>query len=159
MSNTNPSTTHLNNELKFLIACCQTEPSEKDINFIHSYLNAERSTMKALIPLVNQHGILPLVYKIIKNLSQGDDPHSSRNTSHVTLLELNSDTPVVKTKEGCSTLLSELKAHYMSIVQRNMLMTSELIRIMYLLRENNIEALAFKGPTLSNGLLSPAVLK
>lgn len=37
----------------------------------------------------------------------------------------------------------------MSIVQRNMLMTSELIKIMHLLRENNIEALAFKGPTLS----------
>jgi len=126
MSNTNPSTTHLNDEIKFLIACCQTEPSKDDINFIHTYLNAERLTLNALIPLANQHGILPLVYKTIKNLSPSDDPRSSH-----------------------STLLSELKPLYMSIVQRNMLMTSELLRIMKLLRENEIEALAFKGPTLS----------
>ena len=149
MSNINPSTTHLNDELKFFIACCQTNPSKDDINFIHTYLNSKRLTLNTLIPLANQHGILPLVYKTIKNLSH---------------LELNSDTPVVKTKEGCgddprssrstqhltlNTLLSELKAHYMSIVQRNMLMTSELIKLMHLLRENNIEALAFKGPALS----------
>ena len=126
MSNTNPSTTHLNDEIKFLIACCQTEPSKDDINFIHTYLNAERLTLNALIPLANQHGILPLVYKTIKNLSPSDDPRSSH-----------------------STLLSELKQRYMSIVQRNMLMTSELLRIMKLFKENEIEALAFKGPTLS----------
>jgi len=46
-------------------------------------------------------------------------------------------------------ILSELKAHYMRISQRNMLMSAELIRIMKLLKENDIEALAFKGPALS----------
>ncbi len=126
MSNTNPSTTHLNDELKFLIASCQTEPSEKDIDFIRSYMQNAKCKMQNLLALANQHGILPLVYKTIKTLSHGDDPRSSHNT-----------------------LLSELKPFYMSIVQRNMLMTSELIKIMYLLKENNIEALAFKGPTLS----------
>ncbi len=37
----------------------------------------------------------------------------------------------------------------MAIVQRNMLMTAELFRIMKLLQENGIEALAFKGPALA----------
>ena len=37
----------------------------------------------------------------------------------------------------------------MSIVQKNMLMTSELLKIMHLLEENNIQALAFKGPALA----------
>ena len=37
----------------------------------------------------------------------------------------------------------------MQIAQRNMLMSAELIRIMKLLGENDIEALAFKGPILA----------
>ena len=37
----------------------------------------------------------------------------------------------------------------MAISQRNMLMSAELIRIMKFLKENGIEALAFKGPALS----------
>ncbi|EIF51213.1 nucleotidyltransferase family protein [Sulfurovum sp. AR] len=136
----------LNDELLFLIACCQIDPSEDDINFIFSYLNAEELELNTLISLANQHGILPLIYKTIKHLSHP---------------ELNSDTLVIKMKEGCSDnlnaqrstlnteILTELKAHYMSISHRNMLMSAELIRIMKLLKENNIEALAFKGPVLS----------
>lgn len=38
----------------------------------------------------------------------------------------------------------------MDILKQNMLMTSELIKIMKLLKENTIEAIAFKGPTLSH---------
>jgi hypothetical protein len=46
-------------------------------------------------------------------------------------------------------LVAELKARYMTISRRNMLMSAELLRIMKLLEENNIPALAFKGPALS----------
>ena len=98
---------------------------------ICSYLNAERLDLNTLIGLANQHGILPLVYKTIKNLQSHS---SSLNTQHVTL---------------SAEILTELKAHYMSISQRNMLMSAELIKIMNLLKENSIEALAFKGPALS----------
>jgi len=122
MSNTNPSIIHLNDELKLLIACCQTDPSKDDINYIRSYLDT--SAQSNLTSLASSHGILPLVYKTIKNLSKNDDSYSS-------------------------TLLSELKPLYLAIAHRNMLMTSELIKIIHLLNENNIEALAFKGPTLS----------
>ncbi|RRS30903.1 MAG: hypothetical protein P794_05210 [Epsilonproteobacteria bacterium (ex Lamellibrachia satsuma)] len=37
----------------------------------------------------------------------------------------------------------------MQIAQRNILMSAELLKIMQLLEKNSIEALAFKGPTLS----------
>ncbi len=131
-----------------MITCCQTDLSREDIDFIHTSLNDEHITLNTLIRLASQHGILPLVYK--------------------TLLALNADTLVVKTKEGCknlspydhdsylsaehttlNTFLSKLKSRYHDIAQRNMLMSAELIRIMRLFKENNIEALAFKGPTLS----------
>lgn len=124
----------LNDDLKFLIACCQTDLREDDIEFIHTYLNTERFTLNALISLANQHGILPLVYKAIKKIVEED---SSRSFLHAKRLTPNAE------------ILTELKAHYMSISQKNMLMSAELIRIMKLLEANNIEALAFKGPVLS----------
>ena len=42
-----------------------------------------------------------------------------------------------------------MKSIYMNIVKQNMLLTSELINIMKLFEENNIKAIAFKGPTLA----------
>jgi len=139
MQNNQSITIHqsLSPELKFLIDCCQTEPSENDITFILSYpstINQQLLTNMAL-----RHGILPLVYKIIKNLdsnhteSQSDSLRSSLNAEHLTL----------------NAFLSKLKTQYMIIAQRNMLMSAELIRIMQLLEKNSIEALAFKGPALS----------
>ena len=131
----------LNDDLKFLINCCKTNPTEEDLKAICSYLNAERLDLNALIGLANQHGILPLIYKTIKELSQEDALFNSNLQS--------SNQPIQNSKFNIQHFLSELKTHYMSIVQRNMLMTSELIKIMQLLRENSIEALAFKGPALS----------
>lgn len=46
-------------------------------------------------------------------------------------------------------VLSGLKLNYMNIVKHNMLLTSELIKIMKLLEENDIEAVSFKGPILA----------
>ncbi len=125
--------TSLSPELLFLIACCQTDPSEEDIDLIITYLNAEHDILhppSSIINLAASHGVLPLVYKTIKKLSTD---HSSLLTPHSSL----------------EHLLNELKVHYQSIAQRNILMSSELIRIMNLLRENSIEALAFKGPALA----------
>ena len=120
----------LSTELQFLVNCCKSDPSENDIKEILSYLDTKDLDINILIGLATQHGILPLVYKTIKNLSENDNLNAQR-------LTLNAE------------ILTELKAHYMSISQRNMLMSAELIRIMKLLKGNDIEALAFKGPTLS----------
>ncbi len=137
--NQHPSTKPMSNDIKFLIACCQTEPSNDDINFILSYPSTINHQL--LTSMASRHGILPLVYKTIKKLqpvilSSTGDPQSQRDDPSTINHQL-------------ATLIKKLKPHYMSIVQRNMLMTSELIKIMHLLRENNIEALAFKGPALS----------
>ena len=156
----------INDDLKFLIACCQTKSSKDDINFIISYLSQvthyqcpdRKCPWGALITTASQHGILPLVYKTIKQIV----------SRHPELLELNSDTPVSKEQEGCvsgsnesqssslspqhltlNTLFSNLKTSYIQIAQRNILMSAELLKIMRLLEKNQIEALAFKGPALA----------
>ena len=121
-------------ELRFLIACCQAEPTEDNIEFILQYI-AENSyeDLQKLIPLAFYHGVLPLVYKSTKNLPS-------------TLYPLPS-------------FISELKSHYQSIAKKNMLMSAELIQIIKLLKENNIEVLAFKGPALSKIAYSDITLR
>ncbi|MDQ7047429.1 MAG: nucleotidyltransferase family protein [Sulfurovum sp.] len=116
--------TPLSNDLLFFIACCQTEVSKEDIHLIQKYLNTPNIDIPRLIALAIGHGILPLVYKTIKTIQ--------------------SDSTLVNTE-----ILLAFKTHYMRISQRNMLMSAELIRIIKLLKDHGIEALAFKGPTLS----------
>ena len=123
----NNNNSNLNDDLTFLVNCCKTDPSDEDIEFIRSYLQNSTFNLQHALTLANAHGILPLVYKTLKNLHPSIQ-HSTSSIQH---------------------FLSELKPYYMTIVQRNMLMTSELIKIMHLLRENHIEALAFKGPALA----------
>jgi len=113
---------YLSDDSRFLIACCQANPSEEEIDFIKNSLPA--IDCQQLVGIASRHGVLPLVYKTLKNLSQSG-------------------------KADFQDFLSELKPINMSIAQRNMLMSSELIKIMRLLEENHIEALAFKGPALA----------
>jgi len=116
-----------NDELSFLISCCQTSPSQKNIQYIISYLNTHDDEIQNIITLALAHGILPLVYKTIISVK-------------------NNLSIKIKSKE---TMCTSLKLVYLEIVQKNMLMTSELIRITTLLRQNHLHVLAFKGPTLS----------
>ncbi|MDM5272540.1 nucleotidyltransferase family protein [Sulfurovum sp. zt1-1] len=116
------STDLLNDELRFLIACCQSELNDDDITSILStYPTLDPQN---LITLAYSQGILPLVYKTLKKLFEEDLFHDEET-------------------------LSLFKQHYMSIAQKNMLMSAELLRIMKLLEDSGIEALAFKGPTLA----------
>ena len=115
---------NLSTELRFLVNCCKTDPSEEDINLIQNTLSTIDHQL--LTSMANHHGILPLVYKTLKNLHSD---HQSSTTNH--------------------EILSAFKKQYLIIAQRNILMSAELIRIMKLLKENGIEAIAFKGPTLA----------
>jgi len=120
-----------NNEtslLHFLIACCQSDPSEEEIALIRSRLNPQYITYEILLGLAYQHGVLPLLYKTLKTMYEREYlPHDQYITA----------------------LLTEAKPLYLSIAQKNMLISAELIRIMKFFEVNNIEALAFKGPALA----------
>ena len=115
----------ISDDLKFLIACCQSERSVEKTNFILNCISEKNTDyLSNLIALSLRHCILPLVYRTIKEIALQEE----------------------KIPSG---FVSELKANYMSISPRNMLMSTELIRIIKLFRENNIKVLAFKGPILS----------
>ena len=52
---------HLNDDLRFLIACCQSELLVDDIEFIDSYLNSEGLKLNTLIRLANQHNKITIL--------------------------------------------------------------------------------------------------
>jgi len=94
-------------------------------------LSLKIKNWEELISMASRHGILPLVYKTLK------------------IKELAIDTEVLR----------ELKNRYLNISKKNMLMSAELIRIMKLLNDHNIKALAFKGPTLSQMIYGDITLR
>jgi len=87
---------------------------------------------EALIALANTHGILPLAYKVLKHSTHSPLPPE---------------------------IGIQFKEHYLSIVQRNMLMSAELIRIIKLLEKHHIRSLAFKGPTLAQSAYQDITLR
>ncbi|MEA3490833.1 MAG: nucleotidyltransferase family protein [Campylobacterota bacterium] len=115
--------------MRFLITCCQADISKEDRIFLHSYLT-QSIDIGIVMDLANQHGVTPIIYKKLQSID-------SQN----------------------SNLLSDLKQRYSSIAQINMMMSAELIRLMKIFGESSIEALAFKGPTLSKMLYGDITLR
>lgn len=74
-------------------------------------------------------GIFPLVYNVLKK----------------------------KNEILSKTILQKFKSLNMDIVQQNMIMTTELFKITNLFKDNSIEVIAFKGPTLSELVYSNVI--
>ncbi|MEA1954190.1 MAG: nucleotidyltransferase family protein [Campylobacterota bacterium] len=111
---------------QFLIYCTKSDLTKKEIAYLHTSITDENISISHIIQLAYKHGIVPLVYKTIKQLFH------TKNSS------LNID-----------NFLLKLQSHYKTISQRNMLMSAELIYLIKLFAKHNIDALAFKGPTLA----------
>ena len=110
-------------DIQLLINCCKVKPTASDIEHIRSRLTQlETQQLLKIVTLAHNHGVFPLFYQALQ--THASDLLSSEN-------------------------LTELKQQNMTIVMNNMQMTAELNRIMRLLENNGIEALAFKGPTLA----------
>ena len=114
----------LSKEIYFLFICSQSQHDKEDMQFIYAYIQKTPFNLETIINLATSHGILPLVYKAIKESLE----EASASNIH---------------------MLSTLKLHYMSIVQSNMSMSSELIKLLHTLKKEHIEVIAFKGPTLA----------
>ena len=122
-------------ELQFLIVCCRTETSAEDKTFINDFLAEKDVDKESLLTLSGVHGVIPLVYKTLKKLS--DDGAITVNEE----------------------ILASFKDAYTQIARRNMLMSAELLRIMKLMENNGIEALAFKGPALAQQVYGDITLR
>jgi len=109
--------------IQLLINCCKTNQTDSDIKQIREYVSQLNfHELSQIYTLTHHHGVFPLYYQTIQ-----------MHASDLLSTEIN----------------EELKQQNLTIVMRNMRMTAELTRIMNLLKENGIDALAFKGPTLA----------
>jgi hypothetical protein len=137
MQNNDPGTAFLMLpiDLQCLIACCQAQLSQNDIDLINNFFGTQGTAYETLIELADRHRVLPLVYKTLKKLSDNGLLHASVHRGAE---------PVER-----FPALAAFKSAYMQIAQGNMLMSGELLRLIKLLEENGIEALAFKGPALA----------
>ncbi|MHC3994916.1 nucleotidyltransferase domain-containing protein [Thiomicrolovo sp. ZZH C-3] len=129
--------------LRFLIACCQSEPSHEEIDLIASLIPTDHSERHQLLTMANAHGLLPLVYQSLVNLD------GKKLFTHIP--------PAANSQ--LHTLIADLKSAYLQIAQRNMLMAAELLRIAKVLKANGIKAVTFKGPALAQLLYGDITLR
>jgi hypothetical protein len=123
-------------QIKFVITSSKAKLSQSDIEYIRDYISKyiiDDMTVDDTIATISRHGLIPLVYHTLRDLSSDIDIPS--------------------------TLLSKLQARYKLIAQKNMLMSAELIRIVKLLEENHIKAIPFKGAILSQLIYSDITLR
>jgi hypothetical protein len=114
-------------------------------------MEKQRWKRENIISLATRHGILPLVYKTLRHLDTESKPDLAGSESSLNILQpSNRATQYINAPLTDNGLLSELKAHYINISQKNIFMTAELLRIMKLFEKNGIHALAFKGPALAH---------
>ncbi len=110
-------------KLQFLINCCKSKPTRADIEQISAKISRFDITELAdITALAHTHGVLPLVFHAVQTHAAG---HISEKS------------------------IAPLKKSYIITVAKNSRMTAEMIRLIRLLNENDIQALAFKGPSLS----------
>jgi hypothetical protein len=110
-------------DILFLINCCKTDPTASDIEQMRTHASQlDKLQLSRIVSLAQVHSVLPLVYNAI-------EAHAADFIA--------------------PDYLAELRQSYLRIVAQNMQMAGELIRILELLKENAIQALAFKGPALA----------
>ena len=105
---------------EFIIACCQMPLNQKHSHIISTYLQKTNLNVEEVLTHANIHAVIPLVYQTLK-----------------------------KQDGVAESLLLALKKHYMHTVQKNMLLTTELIQVMHILNKHDIHAMTIKGPTLA----------
>jgi hypothetical protein len=108
-------------EIKLLLLCSRTRLNDSIKQQIN-YWTKQNIDWEYLISTAYQHGLLPLLFN-----------------------NLNNTCPEAVPKD----ILTNLRNCFQSNVQRNLLLTAELLKILNLLKANQIEALPFKGATLA----------
>lgn len=121
----------------FLIFCCRAERSEEEIEQVTAYLNTQHTHVDTLTALSHQHGIVPLIYKTLKDIAS-DTKENDRLSNDI---------------------LPAFKERYLTVTRHNMLLTSELVKVVKRLKENGIDALPFKGPVLSQAAYGDITLR
>jgi hypothetical protein len=107
-----------------MLCCARTKVNEEIKNKVISLVSTDLD-WEYLINMASRHRLRPLLY-----------------------VNLNAICP----KKVPEDVLENLKSYYMANVQKNLMMTGELVKVMKLLEENGINAVTYKGPVLAHSV-------
>jgi hypothetical protein len=108
-------------EIELLLACARSQVNDITKNKIN-FLIKQDINWKVLIEIAHKHGLIPLLFDNLNKLCRQSVPQD---------------------------IFSDLEQYFQAHVRRNLLLTSELLKILELFTANNIQAISFKGPTLA----------
>jgi len=111
-------------EFATVLACCRVDSDAQKRAFLLDTVRDPEFDESALLAFSHRHGVLPLVYRSMKELADREPSFPVRT-------------------------LESFRSHYRQIAQKNILLASELIRLQRLAEERGIPLLPFKGPLLA----------
>lgn len=104
-----------------MLCCARTKVNDETKNKIISLVSMDLD-WEYLINMASRHRLRPLLY-----------------------VNLNSICP----KKVPEDVLGNLKSYYLANVQKNLMLTGELVKVIEILESNNIKAIPYKGPVLA----------
>ena len=120
-----------NPEISLLLYCSRTRLNNSIKEKI-KYLVAQDLDWEYLISLAARHGLLPLLYNSLNNTCRDALPDS---------------------------ILAELRTYFQTNVQRNLFLTSQLLKYLSIFQANEIDAIPFKGPCLTTSVYGNIALR
>ena len=105
-----------------LLLCCSRTRLNHSIEKQINLLVQQDIDWKYLISLASRHGVLPLLFNSLNNTCPEAIPQE---------------------------ILSNLRSFFQQNIQRNLLLTSQLLKILEIFRANGVNAVPFKGPMLA----------
>lgn len=110
-----------NSEIELLLSCARTQVDSKTAAKIKALVEKEIN-WNYLLEIASAHEVIALLYQNLNTICPQAVPPS---------------------------ILSQLRSCFQTIAQRNLLITSELLKILNLFQTNNISAIPFKGATVA----------
>lgn len=110
-----------NPEIELILCCARTNITTATAERIKTLVQ-QNINWNYLIETASRHGVLPLLYQSLKTTCPDTLAHN---------------------------ILAQLKNFFHSNALRNLFLTQELLKLLTLLKENDIQAIPFKGPVLA----------
>ena len=118
-------------EIDLLLSCARTHITPQTAERIHSLVQQDID-WESLLKTSLRHKVMPLLYQSLKKTCPEQVPEA---------------------------VLTQLQSYYLNNAKRNLFLTGRLIEILNLFNHNNIFAVPFKGPVLSEWLYGDIALR
>ncbi len=119
-------------EMQLIICCARTQVDDANAERIKTLVRQADIDWQNTIKNAYKHGLMPLLYTNLNAIAKEDIPED---------------------------VLNQLRSLFYTNTQRSLRLTGELVNLLRLLQENEISAVPYKGPVLTNLLYGNVALR